>query len=40
MGWNNDCILPVISLIGKVVAVIFLVGYSTIPLLILARILT
>lgn len=40
MGWNNDCSLPVISKIGKVIAVIFLVGYSSIPLLILARILT
>lgn len=40
MGWNNDCTLPVISKIGTVVSVIFLLGYSSIPLLILARILT
>jgi len=39
MGWNNDCTLPLISKAGKVVAVIFLVGYSIIPIFILARIL-
>lgn len=39
MGWNNDCTLPVISKAGTVVAVIFLIGYCSIPLLILARIL-
>ena len=39
MGWNNDCTLPVISKIGTVVAVIFLIGYSSIPLFILAGIL-
>jgi succinate dehydrogenase / fumarate reductase cytochrome b subunit len=39
MGWNNDCTLPVISTAGTVVAIIFLIGYSSIPLLILARIL-
>ncbi len=40
MGWNNDSTLPVISKAGTVVSVIFLIGYSSIPLLILARILT
>jgi succinate dehydrogenase / fumarate reductase cytochrome b subunit len=40
MGWNNDCSLPVISKICKVIAVIFLVGYSSIPIVILAHILT
>jgi succinate dehydrogenase / fumarate reductase cytochrome b subunit len=40
MGWNNDCTLPVINKVGVVIAVIFLVGYSSIPLFILARILT
>jgi succinate dehydrogenase / fumarate reductase, cytochrome b subunit len=40
MGWNNDCSLPVLNKIGVVVAVIFLVGYSSIPIFILARILT
>ena len=39
MGWNNDCTLPVITKIGTVVAVIFLIGYSSIPLFILAGIL-
>src|SRR6266567_1881269 len=29
MGWNNDRTLPAISMAGKVVAVIFLVGYSS-----------
>jgi succinate dehydrogenase / fumarate reductase cytochrome b subunit len=40
MGWSNDCSLPVISRVCKVIAVIFLVGYSCIPIVILARILT
>ena len=39
MGWNNDSTLPLISKIGTVVSVIFLIGYSTIPLFILAGIL-
>ena len=40
MGWNNDRTLPAISRTGKVIAIIFLVGYSSIPIFILARILT
>jgi len=40
MGWNNDCSLPVVSKVCKVIAVIFLIGYSSIPIVILARILT
>lgn len=40
MGWNNERSLPVISKVGKVLAVIFLVGYSSIPVFILAGILT
>ena len=40
MGWNNDCSQPIIVKVGTVLSVIFLVGYSSIPLLILARILT
>ncbi len=40
MGWNNDSTLPAISKAGTVASVIFLLGYSSIPLLILARILT
>jgi len=40
MGWNNDRTLPVISRTGKVLAVIFLVGFCSIPIFILARILT
>lgn len=39
MGWNNDCTLPVITKAGTVVAVIFLLGYSIIPLSILTGIL-
>jgi succinate dehydrogenase / fumarate reductase cytochrome b subunit len=40
MGWNNDCSMPVISKVCKIIAVIFLIGYSSIPIVILARILT
>lgn len=40
MGWNNDKSLPVISTLGKVVAVVFLVGYSSIPVVILTGILS
>jgi len=40
MGWNNDRTLPVISTTGKVIAIIFLVGFCSIPIFILARILT
>ena len=39
LGWNNDCTLPVVSTVGTIIAVIFLVGYSLIPLSILAGIL-
>ncbi|GAM10937.1 succinate dehydrogenase/Fumarate reductase transmembrane subunit [Geobacter sp. OR-1] len=40
MGWNNDKTLPVISKLGKVVAVVFLIGYSSIPVFILTGILS
>jgi succinate dehydrogenase / fumarate reductase cytochrome b subunit len=40
MGWNSDRTLPVISKTGKVIAIIFMIGYSSIPIFILARILT
>lgn len=40
MGWNNEKSRPVFVKIGTVVAVIFLVGYSAIPIFILARILS
>jgi succinate dehydrogenase / fumarate reductase, cytochrome b subunit len=40
MGWSNDCTLPLISRVGRIIAIIFLVGYSSIPIFILARILT
>lgn len=40
MGWNNDCTLPVITKASTVVAVIFLLGYSIIPLSILTGILS
>ncbi len=40
MGWNNECTLPVITKIGTVIAVIFLLGYSFIPISILSGILT
>jgi succinate dehydrogenase / fumarate reductase cytochrome b subunit len=40
MGWNNDCSMPLISKFGKLLAMVFLFGYSSIPVIILARILT
>ena len=40
MGWNNDCSLPVISKVCRIIAVIFLIGYCSIPIVILTRILT
>jgi succinate dehydrogenase / fumarate reductase cytochrome b subunit len=40
MGWSNDRSLPVINKSGKTLAVIFLIGYSSIPVFILMRILT
>lgn len=40
MGWNNDRTRPVIIKAGVVVAVIFLLGYSSIPLSILTGILS
>ena len=40
MGWNNDCSLPVISKVCRIIAVIFLIGYSSIPIVILTRLLT
>lgn len=39
MGWNSEKTLPLISTVGKVVAVVFLIGYSSIPLFILTGIL-
>ncbi len=40
MGWNNDTSLPLISCIGRALAVIFLLGYSSIPVFILTGILS
>jgi len=39
MGWNSECSMPVITKVGTVLAVIFLLGYSTIPISILIGIL-
>ena len=39
MGWNNDAALPVISKLGRLVAVVLLLGYSSIPLFIVSGIL-
>jgi len=39
MGWNNACTLPVISKIGKIAAVVLLLGYASIPLFIFTGIL-
>lgn len=40
MGWDNDRSMPVFTLGGKVLAVIFLLGYSSIPAFIFFRVLT
>lgn len=40
MGWSTDKSLPVISALGKAVAVVFLIGYSSIPVFILTGILS
>jgi succinate dehydrogenase / fumarate reductase cytochrome b subunit len=40
MGWSNDCTMPSIVRGGKVAAVIFLLGYSSIPAFIFFHLLT
>ena len=40
IGWNNEKTLPTYNRISKALALLFLVGYSAIPLLIVAGILT
>jgi succinate dehydrogenase / fumarate reductase cytochrome b subunit len=40
IGWNNDKTLPTFTRIGQVLAVVFLLGYSAIPVFILSGILT
>jgi len=40
IGWNNDKTMPTYTRLGKVLAVVFLLGYSAIPVLILSGILT
>jgi succinate dehydrogenase / fumarate reductase, cytochrome b subunit len=40
MGWNNDCAMPAFAKWGKVISVIFLIGYSSIPAFIFFRVLT
>ncbi|AAR34552.1 succinate dehydrogenase cytochrome b subunit [Geobacter sulfurreducens] len=39
MGWNNDKSLPVFSKIGMIAAVVLLLGYATIPFVIVTGIL-
>ncbi|HEY7528583.1 MAG TPA: hypothetical protein VH660_05475, partial [Candidatus Deferrimicrobiaceae bacterium] len=39
VGCSNDRTLPKISALGKLISFVFLVGYSAIPVLILAKIL-
>lgn len=39
LGWNNEKSLPVIGKLGKVVAVVLMLGYSSIPFLIFSGIL-
>jgi succinate dehydrogenase / fumarate reductase, cytochrome b subunit len=40
MGWNNDSTMPAFTCGGKVAAVIFLLGYCSIPAFIFFRVLT
>jgi len=40
MGWNNECSQPVFSVLGKLLAVIFLLGFGSIPVAILTGILS
>lgn len=40
MGWNNDCAMPKLNAFGKTVAFVLLVGYVSIPVSILAGILS
>jgi len=40
MGWNNDRALPAIGKAGKTVAVVLLLGYASIPVVILTGILS
>jgi len=40
MGWNNDRAMPAFACGGKVAAVIFLLGYSSIPAFIFFHVLT
>jgi succinate dehydrogenase / fumarate reductase, cytochrome b subunit len=40
MGWNNDRTMPAFACGGKVAAVIFLLGYSSIPAFIFFQVLT
>ncbi|MGE5698622.1 MAG: succinate dehydrogenase cytochrome b subunit [Deltaproteobacteria bacterium] len=40
IGWNNDKTLPTYTRLGQLLAVVFLLGYSAIPVLILSGILT
>jgi succinate dehydrogenase / fumarate reductase cytochrome b subunit len=40
MGWNNDRTMPAFACGGKVAAVIFLIGYSSIPAFIFFHVLT
>jgi succinate dehydrogenase / fumarate reductase cytochrome b subunit len=40
MGWNSDRTMPAFTCGGKVVAVIFLLGYSSIPAFIFFHVLT
>ncbi len=39
IGWNNDKTLPTYTRLGQLLAVVFLLGYSAIPVLILSGIL-
>ena len=40
LGWNNECAMPKLNAVGKTVAFVLLVGYVSIPVTILAGILS
>jgi succinate dehydrogenase / fumarate reductase cytochrome b subunit len=40
MGWNNDKILPKLKLLSNLFAVVFFIGYASMPLAVLLKIIT
>jgi len=38
LGWNNDSVLPKLKLFGNIVAILFFIGYASIPISVLLHI--